>query len=187
VGWRQQSSFWILLQCLIVSWFFPSAACAADSVIIGATAQQEQFLACIAHISAGDLRTTPNSGEPLTVIILNHQKFLQTRGAFHAYRTVSAFSNLTIRRIYLSSRVFRDYETALRSITHELGHFETQSLYEEPAEIAAERIRWRARQICGSDGRLWADLVRSTVSYAARASALKVERGDSFNTKRKGE
>jgi len=55
------------------------------------------------------------------------------------------------RRIYLSAGVFRDFETLLRCITHELGHFATQSLYEGNAELAAERLRKTARQRCPSD------------------------------------
>jgi hypothetical protein len=86
----------------------------------------------------------------MTFVILEHPKFLQTRDAFHVYRTKLAFSNLAIRRIYLSSHVFRDSYTALWCIPHELGHFVIQSMFEGPAELAAERIRWRTRQICGS-------------------------------------
>jgi hypothetical protein len=38
----------------------------------------------------------------------------------------------------------------MRCITHELGHFATQSVYEDHAERAADHIRQRARQTCGS-------------------------------------
>jgi len=72
------------------------------------------------------------------------------REAFHAHKTKLAFSSLPARRIYLSARMFRDFETLLRCITHELGHFATQSVYEDHAERAADRIRQRARQTCGS-------------------------------------
>jgi hypothetical protein len=61
-----------------------------------------------------------------------------------------AFSSLQARRIYLSSRILGDFETLLRCITHELGHFATQSVYEDHAERAADRIRQRARQTCQS-------------------------------------
>ena len=140
----------VFLICLIVSGFLPSALWAGDSVIIGATPQQERFLTCVTQISADDLRDTPHSDERLTVVILEHQKFLGMREAFHAHKTKLAFSSLPARRIYLSARMFRDFETLLRCITHELGHFATQSVYEDHAERAADRIRQRARQTCGS-------------------------------------
>ena len=38
----------VFLICLIVSGFLPSALWAGDSVIIGATPQQERFLTCVA-------------------------------------------------------------------------------------------------------------------------------------------
>jgi hypothetical protein len=57
---------------------------------------------------------------------------------------------LQARRIYLSARMFGDFETLLRCITHELGHFATQSVYEDHAERAADRIRQRVRQTCQS-------------------------------------
>ena len=141
----------VFLICLIVSGFLPSALWAGDSVIIGATPQQERFLTCVAQISADDLRGTPHSDERLTVVILEHHKFLEMREAFHAHKTKLAFSSLQARRIYLSSRMFRDLDTLLRCITHELGHFATQSLYEGNAELAAERLRKTARQRCPSD------------------------------------
>jgi hypothetical protein len=130
----------------------PKAVWAGDPVIIGATQQQERFLTCVAQVSANDLRDTPNSNERLTVVILEHQKFLEMRDAFHAHKTKLAFSSLEARRIYLSSRTLVDFETLLRCITHELGHFATQSVYEDHAERAADRIRQKARQTCGSDG-----------------------------------
>jgi hypothetical protein len=104
----------------------------------------------MAEISADDLRNTPHSSERLTVVILEHGRFLELRANFHLHKTRLAFSSLAARRIYLSSRVFKDNETLLRCITHELGHFATQSVYEDHAERAAEPIRQRARQICGS-------------------------------------
>jgi hypothetical protein len=137
----------ICLPCLIVSCFWPSGLWAEDAVIIGATQQQERFLACLAPISADDLRDTPNSNERLTVVILEHQKFLEMREAFHAHKL--AFSSLRARRIYLSARMFGDFETLLRCITHELGHFATQSVYEDHSDRAAGWIRQRARQTCG--------------------------------------
>ena len=141
----------IYLPCLIASCFWPTGLCAEDAVIIGATQQQERFLTCVLHISDDDLRETPNSNDRLTVVILEHQKFLETRGVFHAHKTKLAFSSLLARRIYLSTRVVRDFETLLRCITHELGHFATQSVYEGNAELAADRLRKTARQRCPSE------------------------------------
>ena len=147
----QSLVFWICLQCLIVSCFWPTGLWAEDAVIIGAKQQQERFLTCVLHISDNDLRGTPNSNERLTVVILEQPKFLEMREAFHAHQTKLAFSSLQARRIYLSARMFRDFETLLRCITHELGHFATQSLYEGNAEFAADRFRKIARQRCLSD------------------------------------
>jgi hypothetical protein len=141
----------ICVSCLIVSCFWPSALLAADAVIIGATQPQERFLTCVAQLSADELRDTPNSNERLTVVILEHQKFLEMRDGFHAHKTKLAFSSILARRIYLSSRMFGDFETLLRCITHELGHFATQSVYEGNAELAADRLRKTARQRCPSD------------------------------------
>jgi hypothetical protein len=121
------------------------------AIIIGATPLQQRFLTCVAQISADDLRDTPNSNERLTIVILEHHKFLETRDTFHAHKTKLAFSSLQARRIYLSARMLGDFETLLRCITHELGHFATQSVYEGNAEIAADRFRKTARQRCPSD------------------------------------
>jgi hypothetical protein len=153
VNCRQQFGFCIRARCLIALSFvfLPWIVLAGDTVVIGGTEQQKRFLSCTAEVSANELRAVPQPDEPMTVVILEHQKFLQVRGAFHAYRTVLAFSNPATRRIYLSSRVFADFDTALRCITHELGHFATQSVYEDHAERAADRIRWKTRQTCGSD------------------------------------
>ena len=141
----------ICVPCLIVSCFWPSSLWAGDPVIIGATPQQERFLTCVLPISADDLRNTPHADERLTVVILEHQKFLEMREAFHAHKTKLAFSSLQARRIYLFARMFGNFETLLRCITYELGHFVTQSIYEDHAERAAGRIRWRVRQTCGTE------------------------------------
>ena len=98
----RSSMFWICMQYLIVSGFLPSAMWAGDSVIISATQQQERFLTCVAQISADDLRDTPNSNERLTVVILEHQKFLGMREAFHAHKTKLAFSSLQARGEFIS-------------------------------------------------------------------------------------
>jgi hypothetical protein len=101
VNCRQQFSFCIQAKCLLVVpfLFLPGIVSAGDTVVIGGTEQQKRFLSCTAEVSANELRTAPHSDEPMTVVILEHQKFLQVRGAFHAYRTVLAFSNPATRRI----------------------------------------------------------------------------------------
>ena len=71
---------WICLQFVIVSSLLPNAAQAGEAVIVGATPLQVRFLTCVAQLSAGDLRDTPNSDETLTVVILEHHKFLEMRG-----------------------------------------------------------------------------------------------------------
>jgi hypothetical protein len=152
VDYRRQFSFWMCFRSLVLVCFvfMPSATLAGDVVVIGGTERQEKFVSCVAQVSAEELRALPNSDQPMTFVIIEHQKFLLTRAAFHAYRTKFAFSNLATRRIYLSSRVFRDSYTALWCVPHELGHFVTQSTFEGPAEIAAGRIRRRTQQTCGS-------------------------------------
>jgi hypothetical protein len=141
---------WLAVHWLVISSFWPTAVFAEAPVIIGADQQQQQFLTCVAEVPEDDLRNTRHSNERLTVVVLEHWQFMEMRDAFHLHKTRLAFSSLAARRIYLSSRVFRDHETLLRCITHELGHFATQRAYEDHAERAAERIRQRARQICGS-------------------------------------
>jgi hypothetical protein len=42
---------------------------------------------------------TPDLRQAMTFVILEHDKFLQSRAAFHVYRTNLAYSNLAIRRI----------------------------------------------------------------------------------------
>jgi hypothetical protein len=140
------------LQWVVVSCLFPSALWAAETVIIGGTHQQESFLTCVVEVSANDLRDTPHSTEPMTIVILEHRKFLGMARTFGSHTRFS-FSSLAARRIYLSSRVVVDFETQIRFITHELGHFATQSTYEDNAERAAARIRQRARQTCPTPAR----------------------------------
>ena len=140
------------VSCLIVCCFWPSALWAGDPVIIGATEPQERFLTCVVRISAEELRDTPNSDERLTVVVLEHKKFVEMREGFHAHKTKLAFSSILARRIYLSSHVAGDFDSLLRCITHELGHFATQSVYEDHAERAADRLRKMVRQRCSSDG-----------------------------------
>ena len=126
----------------------PTLGSATDPVIIGGSESQKRLVSCIAEASTGLVPETSDSQEPMTFVILEHHKFLKTRAAFHAYRTRLAFSNLAIRRIYLSSRLLVDRDTALWVIAHELGHFVIRDGIEGHAEFAAERIRWRARQRC---------------------------------------
>jgi len=128
----------------------PTLGSATDPVIIGGSEAQKRLVYCIAEASTGLVPETSDSQEPMTFVILEHHKFLKTRAAFHAYRTRLAYSNLAIRRIYLSSRVLADRDTALWVIGHELGHFVIRDGIEGHAEFAAKRIRWRARQTCSS-------------------------------------
>ncbi len=97
---------------------------------------------------AGDLDRLPGKDHTITIIILEHTKFLQVKSSFGADRTRLAFSNFAIRRMYLSSKVFQDLDTVFRCIPHELGHFVTHSTYEGSAEFAAQAIRKRAREVC---------------------------------------
>lgn len=128
--------------------FSPSLLLAQDLTVIGGTSVQRRLTACIEHISTEDLGRLPGSDHSITVVILERERFLQAKNSFGAQRTKLAFSNLAIRRVYLSSDVFRDIDTTLWCLPHELGHFVTRSIYENPAEIAAERIRKRAQEIC---------------------------------------
>jgi hypothetical protein len=121
---------------------------AQNLTVIGGTSPQRQLTTCIEHISAEDLDKLPDLDHSMTVVILEREKFLQVKDSFGAHRTKLAFSNLGARRMYLSSDVFRDLDTVLRCIPHELGHFVTRSAYEGNAEIAAGRIRTRAREVC---------------------------------------
>jgi hypothetical protein len=123
--------------------------------VIGGTSAQKQLTACIEHISAEDLDELPDLDHSMTVVILEREKFLQVKDSFGAHRTKLAFSNLGTRRMYLSSDVFTDRDTVLRCIPHELGHFVTRNVYEGNAEIAAERIRRRAREVCLMPERRW--------------------------------
>lgn len=137
-------SLTLTMGCLM----FPTLGSATDFVIIGGSESQKRLVSCIAEASTGLFPAISDSQEPMTFVILEHRKFLATRAAFHSYRTRLAFSNLAIRRIYLSSRVLADRNTALWVIGHELGHFVIRDGIEGHAEFAAERIRWRARQRC---------------------------------------
>jgi hypothetical protein len=116
--------------------------------VIGGTSLQKKLTACIEQVSAKDLGRLPGFDHSMTVVIIEHQRFLQVRNSFGVHWTKLAFSNLGIRRIYLSSDVFRDLDTVWRCIPHELGHFVMRTVYEGQAEIAAERIRKRAREVC---------------------------------------
>jgi hypothetical protein len=134
----------LALDCLLLS----ASLLPAQLTVIGGTSPQRQLTACIAQISSEDLDKLPGFDHSMTVAILERERFLQVKDSFGAHRTKLAFSNLGARRMYLSSDVFRDLDTVLRCIPHELGHFVTRSVYEGNAEIAAERIRKRAREVC---------------------------------------
>ena len=141
---RSQVLTSLALGCLLS----PGFLAAQNLTVIGGTSYQKELAACIEQFSADDLGKLPGSDHSMTIVILEHERFLQVKDSFRAYRTKLAFSNLATRRMYLSSDVFRDMDTALRCIPHELGHFVTQSAYEDHAEIAAGTIRTRARQVC---------------------------------------
>jgi hypothetical protein len=149
VDHRQQSALgWIQVLTLTIGclMLLPSLVSARDSVVIGGSESQKRLVSCIAEASTGLVPATDS--QELTFVIVEHRKFLATRAAFHSYRTRLAFSNLAIRRIYLSSRVLADRDRALWVITHELGHFVIRDGIEGHAEFAAKQIRWRARQRC---------------------------------------
>ena len=141
---RSQVLTSLALGCLLS----PGFLAAQNLTVIGGSDLQNQLVACIEHVSAEDLDRLPGADHSMTIVILEHERFLQVKDSFHAYRTKLAFSNLATRRMYLSSDVFRNLDTVLRCIPHELGHFVTRSVYEGNAEIAAERIRKRAREVC---------------------------------------
>ena len=143
LGWRQ-----VALVAISCGSLFACPLAAQSLTVIGGTLIQQQLSACIEHLAAGDLNRLPGEDHTMTIVILDHEKFLRVKSSFHADRTRLAFSNLAIRRMYLSSNVFRDMNNVLLSIPHELGHFVTHSPYEDHAELAAERIRKRARQVC---------------------------------------
>jgi len=82
---------------------------AQNLTVIGGTHFQKQFAACIEHITADDLDKLPGSDHWMTIVILEHEKFLQMRDSFHAQRTKLAFSHIPSRRMYLSSHVFPRY------------------------------------------------------------------------------
>jgi|SRR5215469_2957625 len=136
---------WLAFCCCL---FSPSLLLAQSLTVIGGTSLQKRLTACIVHISAEDLNRMPGEDHSMTIVILEHKRFLLVKDSFGAHQTKFAFSNLAIRRMYLSSHVFRDLDTALRCIPHELGHFVTRNVGENPAEIAAGRIRKRAREVC---------------------------------------
>jgi hypothetical protein len=130
------------------AWLFSSLLTAQNLSVIGGTPIQQQLSVCIEHIAAGDLDRLPGKDHTMTIVILEHERFLKVKGSFGAYQTRLAFSNLAIRRMYLSSKVFQDLDSVFRCIPHELGHFVTHNPYEGNAELAAETIRKRAREIC---------------------------------------
>jgi hypothetical protein len=135
----------LVLACCLAS---PGLLLAQNLTVIGGTSLQQQLTACIEQVSAEDLDRLPDIDHSMTVVILERERFLQVKGSFRAYRTKLAFSNLATRRIYLSSDVFQNLDTAMRCIPHEIGHFVTRSTYEDHAEIAATAIRKRAREVC---------------------------------------
>jgi hypothetical protein len=145
---RRSRSGAVLSLAFCCDLLFSALLPAQTLAVIGGTRPEQQLAACIEHLFAADLDRLPGEDHSMTIVILEHQRFLQVKDSFRAHRTKLAFSNLQTRRMYLSSDVFRDFDTTLRCIPHELGHFATQSVYENHAEIAAGRIRKRAREVC---------------------------------------
>ena len=133
-----------LAGCLFSAGLLP----AQNLTVIGGTSVQRQLAGCIEQLSADDLNRLPGPDHSITIVILERERFQEVQNRFGAYRTKLAFSNLSARRMYLSSDVFRNMDNVLRCIPHELGHFETRSLYEGHAEIAAAAIRKRALEVC---------------------------------------
>ncbi|HYK49742.1 MAG TPA: hypothetical protein VEU94_08445 [Terriglobales bacterium] len=134
----------LALSCLLS----PGLLAAQNLTVIGGTSFQKQLTACIERVAAEDLDKVADLDHSMTIIILEHDKFLQVKDSFRAYRTKLGFSNLATRRMYLSADVFRNLDTAMLCIPHELGHFVTRSVYEDHAELAAAAIRKRAREGC---------------------------------------
>lgn len=128
--------------------FSPVLVPAQKLTVIGGTNVQRQLAGCIEQLSADDLNQLPGPDHSITIVILERERFLEVKNSFGAHRTKLAFSNLSARRMYLSSDVFKNMDNVLRCIPHELGHFETRSLYEGHAEIAAAAIRKRALEVC---------------------------------------
>jgi len=150
----------------------PALLVAQNLTVVGGTSAQKQLTACIEKISAEDLDKLADLDHSMTVIILERERFLQVKDSFRAYRTKLAFSNLATRRIYLSSDVFRNLDTAMLCIPHELGHFVTRSQYEDQAEIAAGTIRKRARELCAMP-----DAPAPPRSLSAHAKSLRTPAG----------
>lgn len=128
----------------------PTLGSAIDFDIVGGSQPEKRLVSCIAEAAMPLLREVPSVQQTMTFVILEHNTFMQSRGAFHAYRTKFAYSNLSMQRVYLSSRVLADLDTALWVVGHELGHFMIRDGIEDHAEFAARRIRWRAHQRCGA-------------------------------------
>lgn len=87
---------------------------AQNLTIIGGTKVQKRLTACIEQVWAEDLDKLSDLDHSMTVVILEHERFLQVKGSFRVYRTNLAFSNLATRRIYLSSDLFANLDTAMR-------------------------------------------------------------------------
>jgi hypothetical protein len=141
---RSQVLTSLALSCLLS----PGLLAAQNLTVIGGTSFQKQLTACIERVAAEDLDRFAGSDHSMTIIILEHEKFLRVKDSFGAYRTKLGFSNLATRRMYLSADVFRNLDAAMLCIPHEIGHFVTRSTYEDHAEIAARQIRKIAGEVC---------------------------------------
>jgi hypothetical protein len=152
VGYPQQRAlFWTRMLTFSTGFLMlTTLGSAKEFDIIGGSEQQKRLVSCVAEAAMPLFRDLPNRPKTMTFVILEHNNFMRSRADFHAYRTELAYSNLAMRRIYLSSRVLANRDTALWVVGHELGHFMIPDRIEDHAEFAAELVRWRARQTCGA-------------------------------------
>ena len=135
----------LLLNFLLL---FTGKIWAVELVVIGATEQQKQLIGCVVDLAAEELTKLAPSQLPLVFVVLEHEQFLEARYRYRAFKTEQAFSSLASGRIYLSSYALADFETAVKYIAHELGHFAANSLFESYAENRAGPIKQKARQAC---------------------------------------
>ena len=84
---RSQVLTSLALGCLLS----PGLLAAQNLTVIGGTSVQKQLTACIEQISAEDLDKLPDLDHSMTIIILEHERFLQVKDSFRAYRTKLGF------------------------------------------------------------------------------------------------
>ena len=139
-----------LIQSLLLGFLlrFTGKIFAVDFVVIGATEPQKQLIGCVVDLAAGELTKLAPSQLPLVVVVLGHEQFLEARYRYRAFKTEHAFSSLASGRIYLSPYALVDFDTAVKYVAHELGHFAANSLFESYAEVRAAPIKQKARRAC---------------------------------------